>query len=106
MRLAEPDTGMDVERIEHDHVAAPSLGDLFGGGVRERVGTSDHEGLEAQARVERRAAERLVYGRDRSRYPAQVGAVDPAFARVARAWGSLRRLELRCQRANYRRAHG
>jgi hypothetical protein len=106
MRLAEANSGMDVEWVEHDHVAAPRLGDLLGGGVRQRVGASDHEGLEGQARVERRAAERLVHGRDRSCRAAQVDAVDLALARIARTWGHLCRLELRCQRADHRRAHG
>ena len=67
MRLAEPDAGMDVERIEHHGVAAPPLRDLFGGGVRERVGAADDEGLEGQARIERRAAESVMHGRDRRR---------------------------------------
>ena len=71
MGLAEADAGMDVERIEHHRVAAPGGGHLLGGGLRERVGAADHEGVEGQAGVERRAAERLMHARRRR--PAAAG---------------------------------
>ena len=53
---------MDVERIEHHRLAAPRQRDLLGGGMGERVGAADDEGVERQPRIERRAAERLVRG--------------------------------------------
>ncbi len=65
MRLAEADAGMDVERIEHHGIAAPSFGDLACGRMGQRVGAADDEAREGQARIERRAAERVVIGRDR-----------------------------------------
>jgi hypothetical protein len=40
MRLAEPDTGMDVQWIEHHGIAAPSFGDLTRRRVRQRVGAA------------------------------------------------------------------
>ena len=63
MGLAEADAGMDVERVEHHRLAAPGQRHLLGGGMGERVGAADHEGVEGQPRIERRAAERLVPGR-------------------------------------------
>ena len=67
MRLAEPHASVDIERIEHHRIAAPRHRDLLGGGMCERVGAADRERVECQARIERRAAERLVSGRDRPR---------------------------------------
>ncbi|MGY2931520.1 hypothetical protein ACVWZ6_001122 [Bradyrhizobium sp. GM6.1] len=65
MRLAEADTRMDVERIEHDGIAATTLGDLTRSRMRQRVGTADDEARKRQARIERRAAECIMIGRDR-----------------------------------------
>ena len=62
MRLAEADAGMDVERVEHHRLAARRQRHLLGGGVRQRVGAADHEAVEGQPRIERRAAERVVPG--------------------------------------------
>jgi hypothetical protein len=44
---------VDVERVEHQRVAAPAGRDLLGGGVRQRVRAADDEVLEGQARIER-----------------------------------------------------
>ena len=64
MRLAEPDAGMDVERVEHHGIAAASFGDLTCCGMRQRVGAADDEACKGQARIERRAAERIMIGGD------------------------------------------
>src|SRR5215469_13181698 len=61
MGFAQSDRSVDVKRIEHQRLAAPAGGDLFGCGVRERVRTPDNEGLKAQPRVERRTAKCLVH---------------------------------------------
>ena len=74
MRLAEPDAGMDVERVEHHGIAAATFGDLTRGGMRQRVGAADDEACKGQARIERRAAERIMIGGDRrGRSRAQLG---------------------------------
>jgi hypothetical protein len=103
VRLAEPDAGMDVKRIEHHRVAALGGGHLLGGGLGERVGAADHEGLEGQPGVERRAAERLMPRRiaDRQR-PAVAGDVEAAT--VAGSHLGLG-LGLDDGRAQYRRPH-
>ena len=103
--LAEPDAGMNVERIEHDRVAAPPLGNLFCGGVSEGVRASDDEGLEGQTRIERGTAESVMHGRDRPDRAAHVAAVDLGLAGVARTYRHLQRLELRRQGADHRGAH-
>src|SRR6516165_8363951 len=61
MGFAQSDRSVDVKRIEHQRLAAPTSGDLFGCGVRQRVRTSDNEGLKAQPRIERRTAKRFVH---------------------------------------------
>ncbi|MGY4300822.1 hypothetical protein ACVWXN_008917 [Bradyrhizobium sp. i1.4.4] len=72
MRLAEANAGMDVERIEHDGIAATPFGDLTSRRMRQRVGAADDEACKGQARIERRAAERVVVcGDRRSRRRAQ-----------------------------------
>src|SRR5664279_4962718 len=80
MRLAEADAGMDVERIEHHRVATLAGGHLLGGGLRKRVGAADHEGLEGQAGIERRAAERLMPSRIADRLRPSVAIVVEAAA--------------------------
>jgi hypothetical protein len=55
--LAQADLRMNVEWIEHDLVFARCRGDLLRRCVGEQVGPSDDEGVEAQARIERRSAE-------------------------------------------------
>ena len=79
MGLAEADAGVDVERIEHHAVAAACLRHLLGGRMGERVGAADHERVEGQARIERRAAKRIVDRRDRragAAHDADVPALD------------------------------
>jgi hypothetical protein len=97
---------MDVERVEHHGIAAASLGDLARGCVCQRVGAADDEACESQARIERRAAERVMAGRDRcARGRAQLdraAAIDRLGA--ARIEGN-RCLFCRRGRA-HRRAHG
>ena len=83
MGLAQSDAGMDVERIEHHDVAAARNRHLLGRRMRERVGTPDHVGLEGQARIERRAAERVMRRRYGRRDAAQFAAVDPQRALAA-----------------------
>ena len=53
MRLAQSDTGVDVERIEHHRLAAARGRDLLGGSQSQRVGAADDETVEGQARIER-----------------------------------------------------
>ena len=62
MGFAEADAGVNVERVEHHGVAAASFGDLARGRMGQRVGAADHETCEGQARIERRAAERIMVG--------------------------------------------
>ena len=106
MGLAEADAGMDVERVEHHAVAAAAFGDLARGGMRQRVGAADHEASEGQARIERRAAERVMAGGyRRGRGGAQFGrgaAVGPLGA----ARSSAARRFLGGRRAAHRGAHG
>ncbi len=71
----------------------------------ERVGASDDEGIEGQARVERRTAERLVHGRNRSPRGTQIGAIGLDLAQLARSRRHLDRLALRRQGADHGRAH-
>ena len=94
---------MDVERIEHHRVAALAGGHLLGGGLRQRVGAADHEGVEGQARVERRAAERLVPGgiADRQRPPVAVIIEAADIAGAEFEFG----LRLGDRGAQHRRAH-
>ena len=74
MGFAEADAGVNVERVEHHGIAAASLGDLARGGMGQRVGAADHEACKGQARIERRAAERIMAGGyRRSRSRAQFG---------------------------------
>ena len=65
MGLAEADAGVDVKRIEHHGVAATALGHLTRGGMRQRIGPADDKASESQARIERRAAQRVMTGGDR-----------------------------------------
>ena len=37
-----------------------AVGDLPGGGMRQRIGAADHETVECQPRIERRTAERVM----------------------------------------------
>jgi hypothetical protein len=55
MRLAEPDAGMDVERVIGRR-AGRRRRDPLGGGESERVRLADDEALESHAPVEQRAA--------------------------------------------------
>ena len=89
MGFAEPDAGVDVERIEHQRIAAPADGDLFRRGMRERVRAADDEGLERQPRIERRTAERFVHRHERNA-GAQLAVADDAIARLARRRRRLR----------------
>ena len=57
MRLAEPDAGVEVERIEAALLGEHGLGDLDRGGMRHAVGRADDEAVEGVARIERRALE-------------------------------------------------
>src|SRR5262249_12689910 len=61
MRLAEPDAGVDVQRIEHHGVAALGAGDLLGGRVSESIRSADDKGVERQARIEWGSAKRLMH---------------------------------------------
>ena len=65
MGLAEPDAGMNVERVEHHGIAAPPFRDLARRGMGQRVGAADDEASEGQSRIERRAAERVMAGGNR-----------------------------------------
>ena len=74
--------------------------------MRQRVGAADHEGLEGQARIERRAAERIVRGRDRSRQRARNRRRRPCRPAISRVGsGRLDWLGLRRRRADDRGAH-
>src|SRR5262249_57809676 len=107
MRLAQTDAGMDVERIEHNRLAAPALRDLFCRRMGERIAASDHEGIEGEAGIERRAAERIVHCGNRPGYgDAQIAAVKPDLAPVALE-RYLVRLVFGCRPARHDRgAHG
>ena len=73
MGFAETHAGMDIERVEHHGIAAAAFGHLACSGVRQRVRTTDDEACKCQARIERRAAERIVVRRNRrGRYRAQL----------------------------------
>ncbi len=107
MGFAKPDAGVDVKRIEHHGIAAPPLRDLARRGVGQRVGAADDETSECQARIERRAAERVMAGghrRDRGgaqhRRGTAIGPLGPAV-RIERREGFFRR-----RRATHRGAHG
>ena len=82
MRLAEADRGMDEERIVGNRLAGTGAGDLLGGGMGERVGPADEEGVEGHAAVERRAGQIVVAAGRR---------LDGAQERHGRAGGRLRR---------------
>jgi hypothetical protein len=75
---------------------------LLGGGMCERVGAADRERVERQARIERRAAERLVGARDR-----RDGGPADVLDRIARFTRRLgRRFQPRLDgRSPQRRAH-
>ncbi len=106
MGFAEADAGVDVERIEHHGIAAPAFGDLTRGGVRQRVGAADHETCECQARIERRAAQRIMAGgHRRGRGGAQFGR-GTAIGALGTALIGRRRGFLDRGRAAHRRAHG
>ena len=83
VRFAETHAGVDVERIEHQRLAAPAGRDLLRRGMRQRVRAADDEGLEREARIERRTAERLVHRHERHA-GARVAAVARYLARFAR----------------------
>ena len=57
VRFAEPDIGMQIERIEGPIVRQHGLGHLRGGGVRHAIGRTDDERIEGIAWVERGALE-------------------------------------------------
>ena len=80
--------------------------DLLGRGMREGVGASDDEGLESEARIERRTAKRLVHGRDWSHAVAQIAAVRFDLAHFAVRRGGFHRLHSRRQGADHGGAHG
>ena len=94
MRLAEAHARVDVERVEHHRLAAPRQRDLLGRRMRERVGAADHEGVESQPRIERRAAERLVRGLRRQLRGAQRRRARRAALDLARGLDRLARLRL------------
>ena len=96
---------MDVERIEHQRVAAPVRRNLLRCGVRQRVGATDHEGVERKSRIKRRAAERLVHGKNRSAVPAHLAGKGNEFARLADRQQCFDRLLIRHDRTEYRGAH-
>ena len=106
MGFAEADAGVNVERVEHHGIAAASFGDLARGRMGQRVGAADHEACKGQARVERRAAERIMAGGNRrgrgraqfGRGPA-IGVLDAAL--IGRCGGFLGG-----RGAAHRRAHG
>ncbi len=79
MGFAEPDGGMDIERIEHQRLAAAAGRHLFGRGMGKRVGAADDEAFESEARIERRAAERLMHRHERHA-GARHGAIHRAVA--------------------------
>jgi hypothetical protein len=97
MRLSQAHAGVDVERIEHHRIAAARDRHLLGGGVRQRVGAADHERVEGQPWVERRAAVRLLARRGRNCEAARLRAV--ALAMLL-AWLCVGRIG-----ADHRRAH-
>jgi hypothetical protein len=97
--IAEPDTGVDVERVEHQRFAAPAGRDLPGRGVGEGVGAADDERLEGEALVERRTAERLVHGHERHARP-YLDAVMAARVELADGRRQLRRFRFHRERAD------
>src|SRR5262245_65188008 len=96
---------MNIERVEHDDIASPRLCDLLGGRMGQRIAAPDHESFEREARIERRTAQRLVHGRDRSNRMAQVDAIELDLAALAWRPRSLRLLDFWCQRADHRGAN-
>ena len=96
---------MNVERVEHHHVAAPALCDLLCRGMRQRVGAPDHERLEGEARIEGRTPERIVGCRDRPHRMAPVAAVELDLAQLTLRREALRLFDFRRQGPNHRRAH-
>jgi hypothetical protein len=101
--LAQADAGMDVEWIEHHRIAATRGRDLLGGRVRERVGVADRKRLESQARIERRAAERLVRACHRRRDSARCVLGD--LAKLTRGLRGLVRFRFGLRAAQHRRSH-
>src|SRR5262249_32151681 len=63
MRFAEPNAGVDVKWVKHHGIASLGARDLFGSCVSESIGAAYDERIECQARVDRRAAERLMHAR-------------------------------------------
>src|SRR6516225_167294 len=105
MGFAQSDRGVDVKRIEHQRLAAPAGGDLFGCGVRERIRTPDNEGLKAQPRVEWRTAKCLVHIHEWNA-GAHAGDLERAVAAIARRQRRLQRFRLRRWQANRRGTDG
>jgi len=106
MGFAESHAGVDIKRVEHHGIAAPSLRDLARRGMGQRVGAADDEASEGQARVERRAAECVMargHRRDRGCAQLQSGTAIGAFG--APLIGRRQRFLCR-RRASHRRAHG
>src|SRR6516225_6275207 len=101
MGFAQSDGSVDVKRIEHQRLAAPASGDLFGCGVRQRVRTSDNEGLKAQPRIERRTAKRFVHVHE-GNAGARAGNVERGLAAIARRQRRLNRFRLRSRQPNCR----
>ena len=96
VRFAEPDAGVQVERIEAAILGQHGLGDLGGGGMRHAVGRADDEAVEGIARIERRALEaadvrapgrKVAPGRDSGRRGSLVGESAAAEAWAARRLG-------------------
>ena len=106
MGFAEADAGVNVERVEHHGIAAASFSDLARGRMGQRVGAADHEACKGQARVEWRAAERIMaggYRRRRSRAQFRRGpAIGLLDAALIGRCGSF----LGGRGAAHRRAHG
>jgi len=69
MCLAEPNAGMNVERVKHDGLAMARYGHLSRRGMSKGVAATDYEGLERQTRVEGRAAQSFVRARAATRVP-------------------------------------
>ena len=91
MRLAEPDAGVEVERIEAALLGEHGLGDLDRRGVRHAVGRTDDEAVEGVARIERRALEAVDV-----RAPHDHGRTTAAPARVEPRWSWARCLPRPC----------
>src|SRR5215831_11044984 len=105
MGFAQSDRSVDVKRIEHQRLAAPAGGDLFGCGVRQRVRTSDNEGLKAQPRVERGTAKRFVHVHE-GNAGARTGDVERGLAAIARWQRRLQRFRLRRRQPDRRGTDG